>query len=93
MKDCGDGHATPCSEVLDHLYEYIDHELPAADSSSVSQHLDECGPCLREYGFEEVVKALVRRSCCESAPETLRNRVLVSIETVRVELRQAGPLA
>lgn len=83
---CGKPHGTPCAEVLDHLYEYIDHELPVADLSRMRQHLDECGPCLREYGLEEAVKALVKRSCTEAAPESLRSRVLVQIRAVTVEI-------
>lgn len=89
---CGDDLETPCAEVLDHLYAYLDHELPTADSAQIARHMDECGPCLREYGLEEVVRSLVRRSCHESAPASLRSRVLVSIAAVRVELRQPGPL-
>jgi len=84
---CGKPHETPCAEVIDHLYEYLDHELPTGDLAKIRQHLDECGPCLREYGLEEVVKSLVKRSCQEAAPLQLRQRVLLSIQRVRVELR------
>lgn len=90
---CGKHHETPCAEVLDHLYEYLDHELPDRDTAQVRQHMDECGPCLREYGLEEAVRSLVRRSCHESAPASLRTRVLLRIETIRIELRQPGSLA
>jgi mycothiol system anti-sigma-R factor len=73
--------------VLDHLYEFIDNQLGDGDCSKIRQHLDECGPCLREYGIEEAVKSLVKRSCCEPAPEELRAKVLVKIEQVRLEIR------
>jgi anti-sigma factor (TIGR02949 family) len=85
---CGKPHETPCAEVIDHLYEFLDHELPDSDCRRIEQHLDECGPCLREHGLEEAVKALVKRSCAEPAPEALRSRVLVRIQQVRVEIRQ-----
>jgi len=29
----------------------------------VRVHLDECGPCLREFGLEEAVKRLVHKHC------------------------------
>jgi mycothiol system anti-sigma-R factor len=82
---CGKHHETPCAEVLDHLYEYLDHELPDGDGSRIRQHLEECGPCLHEYGIEEAVKALVRRSCSELAPDALRAKVMIKIQEVRVE--------
>ena len=39
-------------------------------------HLDECAPCLRQYGLEQAVKALVARCCGGDAPPAdLRERV------------------
>ncbi len=87
---CGNPHATPCAEVIDHLYEYLDGELPEGDCVEIRRHLDECAPCLRQYGLEEAVKALVKRSCtCDGAPEDLRLRVLARIRAVRVEVAPA----
>jgi mycothiol system anti-sigma-R factor len=51
---CGKPHETPCSEVLARVASYIDGELEGADHAQIRQHLEECGPCLREYGLEEV---------------------------------------
>jgi len=84
---CGNHHDTPCSEVLDKVYEYIDGELGPDRVHEIKDHLDECGPCLREFGLEEAVKSIVKRSCHDQAPAELRAKVLVRIEAVRVELR------
>ncbi len=60
--------------------------MGAPDYAKIKQHLDECGPCLRQYDLDEAVKALVRRSCaCETAPDQLRLRILTRITEVRVE--------
>jgi mycothiol system anti-sigma-R factor len=83
---CGKPHETPCTEVLDRLYAYLDEELPAPAYAKIRQHLDECGPCLREYGLEEVVKQLVHRCCADPAPPELRVKVMVRIQQVRIEL-------
>jgi mycothiol system anti-sigma-R factor len=84
---CGNPHETPCSEVLARIYGYLDGELDGADCATIRQHLDECGPCLREYGLEEVVKKLVHKHCgCDPVPGDLRARVLTRIQQVRVEL-------
>ena len=84
---CGHPHETPCSEVLDRVYGYLDGEIDAADCAKIQQHLDECGPCLREYGLEEVVKKLVHKHCGhETVPGELRTKVLTRIAVVRAEL-------
>ena len=56
---CGNPHETPCTEVLAELYSYLDQELDSPGRAKIRQHLDECGPCLREYGLEEVVKQVL----------------------------------
>ncbi|MDP9395694.1 MAG: mycothiol system anti-sigma-R factor [Actinomycetota bacterium] len=84
----GKPHDTSCAEVIDHLYEYLDGELPDGECTKIRRHLDDCSPCLRQYGLEEAVKALVKRSCgCDGAPKDLRVRVLARIREVRVEIR------
>ena len=84
---CGKPHETDCSEVLDRVFEYLDNEMSTLDCAKIKQHLEECGPCLREYHLDEALKALVRRSCaCEHAPDELRTRVLTRITQVRLEI-------
>ncbi len=81
----------PCGEILRRMYFFIDNELAEADSAQIQQHLDDCGPCLREVDVERIVKALVARSCIEHAPVELRQRVMFSIRQVQIELRQSNP--
>ena len=83
---CGNPHAKPCDEVLQEVYLYLDGEMSQHDCDHIRQHLDECGPCLREYGVEQEVKALIARSCgCETAPAELKSRLLVKLQTVRAD--------
>ncbi|MDA8369636.1 MAG: mycothiol system anti-sigma-R factor [Nocardiopsaceae bacterium] len=85
---CGGAHATPCSEVLEKLYAYIDGELEDVSCGEIRRHLDECGPCLAEYGLEEVVKKLVAKHCgCDPVPQDLRSKVLQRLAAARVDLR------
>jgi mycothiol system anti-sigma-R factor len=84
---CGNPHETPCSEVLARVYSYLDGQLEHASLAEVRQHLDECAPCLREYGLEEAVKRLVHKHCGhEDVPSGLRTKVLTRIQAVRAEL-------
>ena len=84
---CGNPHETPCTEVLDRVYGYLDGELADLDCAKIRQHLDECGPCLREYGLEEAVKRVVQKHCgCDPAPAELRAKILVRIREVRASI-------
>ena len=84
---CGNPHDVPCSEVLDRVYEYIDGELDGGRAHEIRHHLDECSPCLKEFGLEEAVKAIVRRSCSDPAPAELRAKVLAHIAAARTGLQ------
>jgi mycothiol system anti-sigma-R factor len=83
---CGDLDDEDCAKVLDQVYEYLDGELGAVDIDRIKEHLEECGPCLRQYDLDVALKALIRRSCCEKAPADLRDRILVKITEVRLEI-------
>ena len=84
---CGKPHEVPCSEVLARVYSYLDGEIEVSGCAEIREHLDECGPCLREYGLEEAVKRLVHKHCgSEPVPTELRTKVLSRIQAVRVEL-------
>lgn len=75
-----DGH---CQEVLGQLYAYLDNEETTLSVAEIKRHLDECGPCLREADLEVVLKQIVHRSCaCETAPATLRVRIMTAITQV-----------
>jgi mycothiol system anti-sigma-R factor len=82
-----------CDDVINDVFIYLDDETDPAVRARIRAHLDECGPCLRLFGLEQDVKALVAR--CgggDRAPEALRTNIRlrltqVSIETAHVEYR------
>jgi mycothiol system anti-sigma-R factor len=66
--------------VLDELYLYLDLECTDERRLVIREHLDECSPCLREFGIEQEVKALVARCCgSETAPLELKQRLRVKL--------------
>ena len=83
---CGDPHETDCSEVLEQVYLYLDGECEQERRDVLRIHLDECSPCLRQFGLEQAVKALVARSCAEQAPVELREKVRLKIQQLRIEI-------
>ena len=73
-----------CADFLERIVCFLDNELDAGDVEQVRAHLDECAPCLESYDLQRTVKSLVARSCCETAPETLRQRVRIQIQQIQV---------
>jgi len=86
---CGEPHETDCLEVLAEVYLYLDLECADERRDVIRRHLDECSPCLREYGIEREVKELVARCCGnETAPVALRERLRVRIAELVAENRE-----
>ena len=81
--------ASECSDYLERIVYFIDNELDEADCSEVRVHLDSCNPCLEKYALQRTVKAIVARSCSEAAPAELRDRVMVRLREVRIEITES----
>ena len=64
-----------CTEALTKLFEFLDAEIGEVDGDRIRQHLADCEPCLGEYDFEDHLKKVVRRSCHETAPVELHERI------------------
>ncbi|HSV64540.1 MAG TPA: mycothiol system anti-sigma-R factor [Mycobacteriales bacterium] len=95
---CGRPHKTSCSEVIAEVFLFLDEECNERRRRLIHEHLEECAPCLRMYGIEEEVKALVHRCCGgDQAPASLKDRIRlrlseatateVTITEVTMELR------
>src|SRR3712207_8291418 len=66
--------------------EFLDHETEPARRQVIAEHLEDCSPCLRQFGIEQEFKALVRRRCGGDAPPVgLRDRIKVQLTTVSFE--------
>lgn len=77
-----------CADYLERIVYFLDNELGDDDVIAVRLHLDHCGPCLERYDVQRAIKSLVARSCSESAPDALRQRVLFSIRQVHIEITE-----
>jgi mycothiol system anti-sigma-R factor len=87
------GKEIDCDQILNEVYLYLDLECSDDRRSAIQNHLDDCGPCLQEYGIEQEVKALVARCCgTDRAPAELRDRLRLKIAALVVEVptREAG---
>lgn len=84
-------HASPqadaeCADFLERIVYFLDNELDDADCAAVKVHLDTCNPCLVKYDLQRTVKSVVARSCSETAPADLRDRVRLRIREVQVQI-------
>ena len=79
-------HETDCSVVLSEVYLYLDLECSEDRRTLIQKHLDECSGCLREFGIEHEVKALVARCCGdERAPNDLRERLRLKLDQLEIQ--------
>lgn len=61
-----------CEEALGRLFEFLDHELDAAEQDAVERHLQTCRSCFSRAGFERRLKGKLRDL---RAPDAASERV------------------
>ncbi|GAA4834001.1 hypothetical protein GCM10023221_08190 [Luteimicrobium xylanilyticum] len=76
-----------CEHVAEHLWEYLDSEMTEDDAARMRAHLAHCSPCLAELSLDELVRQLLRRSCADRAPATLRARLYAQFSATAVITR------
>jgi mycothiol system anti-sigma-R factor len=75
-----------CDDVIKEIYTYLDDETDDATRGRIRQHLEGCGPCLRQFGLEQDVRSLIARCCGgDQAPQSLHQRVRVRITELTLE--------
>lgn len=70
-----------CEQALKQIFEYIDHELQAADHHAMEHHLHTCKSCFSRVEFEQRLKAKVGELRKERASSDLENRIRNLIKT------------
>lgn len=86
----------PAREVRDlrfGLEEALDGELPGEMVERMAQHTRGCPECAEEWERLSRIKELVRRSCVEPAPSSLRERITVEYRSVAVTRDDEGQTA
>ena len=83
------GNHESCADFLDRIVYLLDNELEASEVAIVKVHLDECAPCFERYDVQRTIKMIVARSCTETAPDALRDRVRVRLQQVSIEMHEA----
>ena len=82
LRDLSD-QGCSCEEVYDHLFELLDSQMPLEQAARMRSHMETCPTCHRLVEAETHVREIVRRSCCDSAPSTLRVKITQQIAIFR----------
>jgi anti-sigma factor (TIGR02949 family) len=77
MTDCG------CEKAKAELEEYLHNELRGHDAADIRDHLDNCVDCSSEHLVGRTLTEAVQRACRETAPEDLRDQVLLRLRAVQ----------
>lgn len=64
-----------CEEVVERLFDYLDHEVDTDTSAEIERHLERCHDCFSRAEFERKLREQVTRSGKQEAPERLRLRI------------------
>jgi anti-sigma factor (TIGR02949 family) len=80
----GRTRACSCEELLENLMEFLDSELDEDTCTRFRQHAEECPTCHQATDAEQHIREMVRRSCAEKAPSSLRLRVESQLAVLRV---------
>ena len=78
MTDCG------CDKAKQELEEYLHNELRHEDAADIREHMENCADCTGEARVGIVLTEAVRRACQDTAPEELRDQVLLRIRSIQV---------
>ena len=69
-----------CEEALADIYLLLDRECGPERDAALRAHIEDCPPCLEEYGIDEHLKQLLARKCGgDHAPAELKSRLRASI--------------
>ncbi|KAA8959003.1 mycothiol system anti-sigma-R factor [Mycobacterium sp.] len=80
-----DREKVDCGEVIAEVWTLLDGECTAETRAKLRRHLEECPGCLRRYGLEERIKALIATKCRgDKAPERLRERLRLEISRTTI---------
>jgi anti-sigma factor (TIGR02949 family) len=77
MTDCG------CDKAKAELEEYLHQELSDDDFRDVTEHLANCEDCSAEHLVGVTLTEKVRRACRETAPDELRQQVVLKIRQLQ----------
>lgn len=80
----------PCNDCRESLVLFIDNEIEdSATFNEIAFHLQECDACRNQLEIERralnLIRTLLSRSCCETAPSTLQERIAHQLHELQLQ--------
>lgn len=80
----------PCNDCRESLVLFIDNEIEdSATFNQIAFHLQECDGCRNQLEIERralnLIRTLLSRSCCETAPSTLQERIAHQLHELQLQ--------
>jgi mycothiol system anti-sigma-R factor len=80
----------PCENCRQSLVLFRDNEIDdSATFNEIAFHLQECDDCRNQLETERralnLIRTLLSRSCCETAPSTLQERIAHQLHALQLE--------
>ena len=80
----------PCNDCRESLVLFIDNEIEdSATFNQIAFHLQECDACRNQLEIERralnLIRTLLSRSCCETAPSTLQERIAHQLHELQLQ--------
>lgn len=73
-----------CPEArMERIYQYLDGALESHDFVEVKAHIQACTDCQSEHDLEVIIRDVVKRSCDEKAPHTLKTKIMLRIDYLK----------
>lgn len=64
-----------CEQVLEKLFDYVDHELNRGETELLEMHLRHCRHCFDRAEFEQLLKNRIRSLKKEESSQALKERI------------------
>ncbi len=74
-----------CERVIGHVEGFLDSPQTPTDECELRKSVADTDPELAQLEIEDLIRTIIRRSCCETAPETLRIRIRTQMTLWRSE--------
>jgi mycothiol system anti-sigma-R factor len=83
-------NAISCGACQEWLVPFIDNQIEdSAVFNTIAFHLQDCASCREQLEVERrtitVIRALLTRSCCETAPTTLQEQIAHELHRLQLE--------
>jgi mycothiol system anti-sigma-R factor len=69
-----------CEDAVAHVYFYLDNEIGWFKKARIKRHLKKCPPCEGAFGFESLLKAIVRERLHEEPQQEVIERLRAYIK-------------